>query len=52
MERHISKEYLAKICDAARTLCEYCEADMCENCIVNHLVNDAYNECPEAECED
>lgn len=40
----MDKEYLAKLCDARDTLCEFCEADECEKCIVAHLIDDAYNE--------
>lgn len=42
--KKIDKEYLAKLCDARDTLCEFCEADECEKCIVAHLIDDAYNE--------
>lgn len=42
----MDRDYLAKLCDARQTLCEFCEANECENCIVNHLINYAYNETP------
>lgn len=40
----MDREYLAKLCNARDTLCGFCEADECENCIVTHLIDDAYNE--------
>lgn len=39
----------AKLCDARQTLCKFCEADECESCIVNRLIDDAYNELPDKE---
>ena len=45
----ITKDKLNELCDAQAKLCSFCEVDECEHCIVNHLINDAYNECPEAE---
>lgn len=51
-ERVIScmdREYLTKLCDARDTLCGFCKANECEQCIVAHLVGDAYNELPEGD---
>lgn len=42
----MDKECLAKLCDARQTLCEFCEAGECDWCIVNRLIDDAYNELP------
>lgn len=44
MGRTITSEQLNEICDAANILCDFCESDECEKCIVNRLINDAYNE--------
>lgn len=43
----MNKEYLDKLCGARRTLCGFCEADECERCIVNRLIDDAYDELPD-----
>lgn len=48
-KRTIDKDQLAKLCDARDTLCNYCEADECEKCIVTSLIDTAYNECEEIE---
>ncbi len=50
--KNIDREYLAKLCDARDTLCEFCEADECEKCIVAHLIDDAYNELGDEEAGD
>lgn len=34
----------ATLCSARDTLCEFCEADECNKCIVTRLIDDAYNE--------
>jgi hypothetical protein len=44
----MDEEKLAKICDARDTLCNYCENDACEKCIVTLLVDQATNEAIEA----
>lgn len=43
----MDREYLAKLCEARDTLCEFCEVNECEKCIVTNLIDDAYNEVPE-----
>ena len=48
MSRTIDADTYTKIMDARRTLCDYCENDACENCIVTHLADDAYAEADEA----
>lgn len=40
----MTKEKYEEIVAAGRTLCEYCENDECEKCIVTSLVNDATDE--------
>ena len=45
----IDRKELAKICNARNTLCNFCENDACERCIVTQLVDDAYAEVEEAE---
>ena len=44
----IDAETYTKVMEARSTLCDYCENDACENCIVTHLADDAYNEANEA----
>lgn len=41
----ITREELAELCDARDKLCNFCEADECEKCIVTNLINDAFAEC-------
>lgn len=43
----MDKKYLEKLCNARDALCGFCEVDDCENCIVTHLIDDAYNEMPD-----
>lgn len=38
---------IAELCDARDTLCEFCDMDDCEKCIVTQLINDAFNELDE-----
>lgn len=45
----MDREYLAKLCEARSTLCDFCEADECEYCIVTRLIDDAYNELDDEE---
>lgn len=40
----ISRQQLAELCHARDTLCNFCEADECDGCMVSHLINDAFNE--------
>ena len=40
----MEKDYFERLCEARSTLCSFCEVDECERCIVNHLIDDAYNE--------
>ena len=47
----MTREELAILCDARDKLCDYCESDECEKCIVTALIDDAYNETPEEELE-
>jgi hypothetical protein len=44
----ITQEQYDSIKKAANTLCDYCEADECNYCIVNRLVDDATNEAIES----
>lgn len=43
----MDREYLAQLCDARDTLCNYCEADECSWCIVTKLIDCAFSELPE-----
>ena len=47
----MDRDYLATLCNARDVLCEYCEVNECEKCIVTHLINDAYNEMGDEEVE-
>lgn len=49
---NMDREYLAKLCDARDTLCDFCEANECERCIVTRLIDDAYNEMPDGDGEE
>ena len=40
----MDRKELAELCDARDRLCDFCEEDECDSCIVTRLVNDAYNE--------
>lgn len=40
-------EYLARLCDARDTLCNYCEVDDCESCMISKLINCAFDELTE-----
>lgn len=40
----VNREYLSKLCNARDVLCNFCEANECEKCIVTCLINDAFNE--------
>lgn len=43
---------LAVLCDARDKLCSFCEANECERCIVNRLIDDAWNECDDKDEEE
>lgn len=45
----MDKDYLARLCNARDILCEFCEADACEKCIVTQLIDDAYNKLPDGD---
>lgn len=45
----MDQEYLTRLCAARDILCGFCEADECDQCMVSHLINDAYDEMPEGE---
>ena len=47
----MTRDELAALCNARDTLCGFCEVSECEKCIVTHLIDDAFNECPESEVE-
>lgn len=40
----MTKEELAKLCEARDVLCGYCEANECDKCIVTSLIDDAFAE--------
>lgn len=40
----VSQQQLAELCHARDTLCNFCEADECDGCMVSRLINDAFNE--------
>lgn len=40
----MNKEDLARLCDARDTLCEFCEVENCEECVVTQIISDAANE--------
>lgn len=42
----MDQEYLTRLCAARDILCGFCEADECDQCMVSHLINDAYGEMP------
>ena len=44
----ISEDQYQAIIKAQNTLCNYCEADECEKCIVTRLVDDATSEAIES----
>lgn len=48
----ITHDELAALCKARDTLCNYCEADECEKCIVTNLIDDAYGELEDDEPSD
>lgn len=39
----IDRNELGELCETRDKLCNFCEADECENYIVSRLINDAYN---------
>ncbi len=44
----ITREELAKICDAKDTICQACGCiEYCDECHVTHVVNEAFNNCDE-----
>lgn len=43
----MTKDKLAELCDARDKLCNFCENDECERCIVTNLIDDAYAELDE-----
>ncbi len=43
----MNAEYYTKLCEARDTLCGFCEVGECDKCIVNCLIDDAYNELSE-----
>jgi hypothetical protein len=43
-KRTITHDEFAVLCKARNTLCDYCEANECERCIVTNLIDDAYSE--------
>lgn len=51
-KRTITHDGLAALCKARDTLCDYCEADECEKCIVTNLINNAYSELEDDEPSD
>ena len=48
-KRTITREYYEKLSNARYTLCGYCEADLCEKCIVTSLMDSAESELPDDE---
>ena len=44
----MDKNKYAEIINAKNILCEYCESDECDNCIVQILADDAANEAIDA----
>lgn len=51
-KRTITRDKLATLCKARDTLCNYCETDECEKCIVTNLIDDAYSELEDDEPSD
>lgn len=51
-KRTITHDELATLCKARDTLCDYCETDECEKCIVTNLIDDAYSELEDDEPSD
>ncbi len=48
MERTITREELAKICEARDVICAACGCiEYCDHCQVTAVVDDACNDCPE-----
>lgn len=47
--KRMDREELAELLDARDKLCAFCENNNCEKCQVTMLIDDAYNECPEAD---
>ncbi len=45
----MDREELAELLDARDKLCAFCENNNCEKCQITMLIDDAYNECPEAD---
>lgn len=43
----ISRNQLEELAGARTTLCNFCEADECDKCIVTNLINKAYSEAEE-----
>lgn len=41
----ITRNKLIKLCNARNILCDFCEVNECEKCIVQHLIDDAHSEC-------
>lgn len=50
--RIVDREELAVLLDARDKLCGFCENNACEKCRVTLLINDAYAECDEFNCDD
>lgn len=51
-KRTITHNELDALCKARDTLCNYCEVDECEKCIVTNLIDDAYSELEDDEPSD
>lgn len=51
-KKTITRDYYEKLNEARYTLCGYCEADLCEKCIVTSLMDSAENELPDDDDED
>lgn len=43
----ITKAQLEELCDAKNKLCDFCNVDNCEICVITDLIRDAFNECDE-----
>lgn len=49
----ISREELARICDAKDTICQFCGSiEYCDSCHVTNVVNEAFASCDEPVEED
>lgn len=44
---YIEKDDIAKLFDAKDIICQYCDSQCCESCMVQKIANDVASDCEE-----